>query len=159
QHRVDATRFAAGVFTNLSPEHLDYHRTMDAYFDAKAALFEPGRTDIAVVNRSDPWGVRLADRLLTRQMRVETYSIEDAGTIATGPTGTTIEWEGARVPIRLIGRFNVLNAVAAATCARALGIDSDQIRAGLASLEGVPGRLQPVDAGQPFSVLVDYAHT
>jgi UDP-N-acetylmuramoyl-L-alanyl-D-glutamate--2,6-diaminopimelate ligase len=159
QHRVDAVRFAAGVFTNLSPEHLDYHPGMEAYFEAKARLFEPGRVGLAVVNAADPWGQRLIARLHELKIPVETFDPREARDLEVGIGASTLTWSGRRMSIGLGGRFNVDNALAAAACARALGIPLDDILEGLAAVEGVRGRFELVDAGQPFTVLVDYAHT
>jgi UDP-N-acetylmuramoyl-L-alanyl-D-glutamate--2,6-diaminopimelate ligase len=159
QHRTDAVRFAAGVFTNLTPEHLDYHRTMDAYFESKARLFEPGRVATAVINVGDAWGTRLAERVRAAGDRLVTYRPGDAGKIQLAPAGSDFSWRGRPVSLRVGGGFNVANAVAAASCAEALGVEPDTVVAGLGRVESVAGRFQPVDAGQPFSVVVDYAHT
>jgi UDP-N-acetylmuramoyl-L-alanyl-D-glutamate--2,6-diaminopimelate ligase len=159
QHRTDAVHFAAAVFTNLSPEHLDFHQTMDRYFEAKARLFEPGRADIAVVNRSDPWGRKLIEGIEARGGQVEAFSADDATEVELRPAGSEFTWERRRIAISVGGRFNVVNALAAASCARALGIDPATIADGLAAVRGVEGRFQLVDAGQPFTVVVDYAHT
>lgn len=160
QHRADAVRFAAGVFTNLTPEHLDYHHTMDAYFEAKARLFEPGRVGVAVINRDDPWGRRLADRVRSTGGALTTFSPEeDATDLVMSPSGSGFTWRGRRVQVRVGGLFNVANALAAAAAADALGVPGDAIVNGLGALEAVPGRFQLVDAGQPFSVVVDFAHT
>jgi UDP-N-acetylmuramoyl-L-alanyl-D-glutamate--2,6-diaminopimelate ligase len=161
QHRTDSVRFAAGVFTNLSPDHLDYHGTMDAYFEAKARLFAPGRVGTAVVNRDDPWGRRLIERVRAGGGgdSLVTWSAADATDLELAPGTSTFTWRGRRVTVRLGGRFNVANAVAAATAATALGIGPDAVVGGLGAVEGVPGRFQTVDEGQPFSVIVDYAHT
>jgi UDP-N-acetylmuramoyl-L-alanyl-D-glutamate--2,6-diaminopimelate ligase len=159
QHRADAVRFAAGVFTNLSPEHLDYHRHMEDYFEAKALLFTPERIRLAVVNRSDPWGQRLLERLSASNVQVVTFAPEDANPVELSPAQSRFTWDGQPITINLGGRFNVANAVAAAACARALGIPSATIAEGLSSVPGVRGRFESVDAGQPFTVLVDYAHT
>jgi UDP-N-acetylmuramoyl-L-alanyl-D-glutamate--2,6-diaminopimelate ligase len=157
QHRADSVRFAAGIFTNLTPDHLDYHHTMDAYFEAKARLFEPGRLGVAVVNRDDEWGQRLAARIGT--IPLETFGADDAVDLEMGPRGSSFTWAGQRVSIGVGGRFNVANALAAATAARALGISPDAIAEGLGRVTGVPGRFELVDAGQAFTVIVDYAHT
>jgi UDP-N-acetylmuramoyl-L-alanyl-D-glutamate--2,6-diaminopimelate ligase len=159
QHRVDAVRFAAGVFTNLTPEHLDYHHSMADYFAAKAELFEPGRVGVAVVNRADEWGQRLLTRLGKGSVPVETFAPEDAADIEMTAKHSRFTWENQRITIHLGGRFNVVNALAAAACGRALGVPPPTVAEGLASVPGVRGRFQSVDAGQPFAVLVDYAHT
>lgn len=160
QHRSDAVNFAAGVFTNLTPEHLDYHPTMEAYFEAKARLFQLGRVEVAVINRDDPWGQRLADRVREAGDRLVTFSpSEEATNVRLDPAGSRFTWRGREMRIRVGGAFNVANAVAAAACAEALGVPLDAVAEGLAGLEGVPGRFQLIDAGQPFSVVVDYAHT
>jgi len=137
QERVRGVRFAAGVFLNLTQDHLDFHGTMDAYFDAKRALFD--QADAAVVNVDDEWGRRLASAL--------------PGAIAFSG-GDDVGDE-----LRLRGRFNRENAAGAVAAARVLGIDETAIRKGLGSVAGVPGRFESVEAGQPFSVIVDYAHT
>jgi UDP-N-acetylmuramoyl-L-alanyl-D-glutamate--2,6-diaminopimelate ligase len=159
QHRTDALSFAAGIFTNLTPEHLDYHRTMEGYFAAKARLFERGRVRTAVVNTGDPWGARLAGMARAEGITVEEYSVADATDLELRPGRTSFTWRGRRLEVNLGGRFNVPNALAVATCASSLGVADDVIAEGLASLPGVQGRFQVVDAGQPFSVIVDYAHT
>lgn len=159
QHRVDSLRFAAGVFTNLTQDHLDYHRKMEAYFDAKARLFELGRAELAVVNVDDPWGRRLADRLAGRGQQLVTYSLDEVDQVEAGHAGSRFRWQGQQLRVHLGGRFNVSNALAAAVTARALGIEPGAIAAGLDGVSGIPGRFQPVEAGQSFAVLVDYAHT
>ncbi len=159
QHRVDAVSFAAAVFTNLTPEHLDYHHTMDDYFEAKATLFDRDRVRLAVVNRADPWGRRLLERLGRQGVPTETYAPEDAVDVELTPVRSRFTWAGQRMTLNLGGRFNLANALAAASCARALGIDPADIANGMAAVPGVRGRFEPVDAGQPFTVLVDYAHT
>jgi len=137
QGRLAGTRFRVLVFTNLTQDHLDFHGTMDAYFAAKRALFD--QADAAVVNADDEWGRRLAAEL----PGAITFSGDDD--------------LGAQ--LRLRGRFNRENAAGAVAAARVLGIDAAAIRQGLESVHGVPGRFESVDAGQPFHVIVDYAHT
>ena len=159
QHRTDSVRFAAGVFTNLTPEHLDYHRTMEAYFESKARLFGPGRVGVAVVNVGDPWGERLAERIRSAGGRLATFSPDEAGDIDLTPSGSDFTWRGRRVSLRVPGAFNVANAMAAATCAEAMGVPPDAVAEGLAGVGSVAGRFQVVEAGQPFTVVVDYAHT
>src|SRR5205085_8510731 len=92
QRRVDAIRFAVAVFTNLSQDHLDYHRTMDAYFSAKRRLFEPGRTRAAVVNADDDWGRRLLDVLASSSIPTHAFSDHDAAAVKGDRRGTTIRW-------------------------------------------------------------------
>jgi UDP-N-acetylmuramoyl-L-alanyl-D-glutamate--2,6-diaminopimelate ligase len=156
QHRVDGIHFAVAVFTNLSPDHLDYHRTMQRYFESKAALFAPGRTDVGVVNADDDWGRELLGR---GGIRLVPYSAAEAEGLSVGLEASTFSWAGARTTLRLGGWFNVSNAVAAMTAARELGIPPAAAAEGISSLASVPGRMEPVHAGQPFSVLVDFAHT
>lgn len=155
-HRVDGIRFAVGAFTNLSQDHLDLHGTMEAYFAAKARLFERDLCDRAVVCVDDPYG-----RLLVDAAAVPTtgYSLGDAGDVELRPDGSTFRWRGTRIAVPLAGRFNVSNAICAATIAADLGIPVDAIAAGIAATPPVRGRFAPVVAGQPFGVVVDYAHT
>ena len=138
-HRLDRVRFAVLVFTNLSQDHLDFHGDMESYFQAKRRLFGEGTP--AVVNVGDPYGRRLAAEL------------PDAITFSAGDASAL---EG--IDLKLRGRFNVENALGALFAARALGIDDDSIRRGIESVRGVPGRFESVDEGQPFAVIVDYAH-
>jgi UDP-N-acetylmuramoyl-L-alanyl-D-glutamate--2,6-diaminopimelate ligase len=138
-HRLDRVRFAVLVFTNLSQDHLDFHGDMEAYFQAKRRLFADGVP--AVVNVGDEYGRRLAAELPD----AITFSDDDAGAL-----------EG--IDLKLRGRFNVENALGALHAARALGIDDGAIKRGIESVRGVPGRFESVDEGQPFTVIVDYAH-
>jgi UDP-N-acetylmuramoyl-L-alanyl-D-glutamate--2,6-diaminopimelate ligase len=156
QHRVDAVRFAVVVFTNLSQDHLDFHGTMEAYFRAKSMLFEDGRAAVAVINTDDPWGRRLLE---SARMPTRPFSLADAAGLKLDRTGSSFTWHGEPVHIRLVGAVNVANALAAAAAAHELGVAPATVAAGLGDLECVPGRNQPVQLGQPFSVLVDYAHT
>ena len=137
QGRLDGVRFAVLVFTNLAHEHLDFHKTMEDYFAAKSRLFE--QAERAVVNVGDPWGRRLAAKLYD-------------------PITFDAERDVLDADLKLRGRFNLENALGAAAAARALGIAEDAIRAGIEAVEGVPGRLEFVDEGQPFAVIVDYSH-
>jgi UDP-N-acetylmuramoyl-L-alanyl-D-glutamate--2,6-diaminopimelate ligase len=138
-HRLDRVRFAVLVFTNLSQDHLDFHGDMESYFQAKRRLFREGTP--AVVNVGDAYGERLAAELPD----AITFSAEDAAAL-----------DG--IDLKLRGRFNVENALGALFAARALGVDDDAIRHGIESVRGVPGRFEAVDEGQPFTVIVDYAH-
>jgi UDP-N-acetylmuramoyl-L-alanyl-D-glutamate--2,6-diaminopimelate ligase len=155
-HRVDATWFTVAVFTNLGRDHLDFHGTPERYFAAKASLFEPSRSAAGVVNVDDSYGRLLAD---AASIPVTPFSGDDASDLVTAPHSCSFRWRRRLVRLPLGGRFNVTNAVAAATAASVAGVDEDAIVAGLAAATPVPGRFEPVSAGQPFSVLVDYAHT
>jgi len=140
-HRLDRVRFRVLVFTNLSQDHLDFHGDMETYFQAKRRLFLEEPRPTAVVNAGDEYGRRLAAELPD----VITFDAADA---------TALDGIG----LKLRGRFNLENALGAALAARELGCDDDAIRRGLESVRGVPGRFESVDAGQPFHVIVDYAH-
>ena len=164
--RADAVRFAAAVFTNLTRDHLDFHRSMDEYFAAKRRLFELlPENGVAVVNLDDPRGVELA-RLLARPV---TYAIDaeaDIAPTAIGSTldGQTLEVRTPRGPLhlrsRLVGRANTYNILAAAATAVALQLPFDAIERGIAELASVPGRFQLVsDVRDDVRVVVDYAHT
>jgi UDP-N-acetylmuramoyl-L-alanyl-D-glutamate--2,6-diaminopimelate ligase len=155
-HRVDGTRFRVAVFTNLSRDHLDFHATMEAYFDAKARLFTPELADRGVVNRDSPYGRLLADAAI---IPTDAYSRRDVEDLQLTVRGSTFRWRGRPVALGLGGAFNVDNALAAAGAASALGIDDATIVAGLSRPLTVPGRFELIDAGQPFAVVVDYAHT
>jgi UDP-N-acetylmuramoyl-L-alanyl-D-glutamate--2,6-diaminopimelate ligase len=156
QHRVDGMRFAAAVFTNLSRDHLDYHGTMEAYFEAKARLFEPERAARGVVNLDSPYG-----RLLLDSAAIPTvgYSLAEVEGLELGAAASRFRWRGHEVTLPIGGRFNVANALAAAGAARSVGIDDAAVVAGLGRDVTVPGRFEVVDAGQPFPVIIDYAHT
>ena len=156
QHRVDGTWFSAVAFTNLSRDHLDFHGTMEAYFEVKARLFSPAFTDRAVVNVDNPYG-----RLLLDAAKVATtgFSLDQLDDLRLEASGSRFTWRGRPVTLSLAGRFNVSNALAAAESALAVGLDPDAIAAGLSRPVVVPGRFEMIDAGQPFGVVVDYAHT
>ena len=154
--RVNGTRFRLAVFTNLSPDHLDHHGTMEAYFAAKASLFEPVLSDVAVVNTDDPHGRLLLDAAV---IPTEGFSLADAADVVADMAGTTCTWRGQRLRIPLPGTFNVANALAAATAAARLGVDVATVARGLAAAGPVPGRFEVVSPGAPVGVVVDYAHT
>lgn len=156
QHRVDGTRFAVAAFTNLSPDHLDYHCDMDAYFEAKARLFSPNLCRQAVVTTGDDAGRRLA---ATVKVPVTTCSLADVSEVDITSEGSTFVWRGCKVRLGLPGEFNIANAVTAATIARVLGIDDAVIAAGLTAAGPVSGRFERVEGSQPFTVIVDFAHT
>jgi UDP-N-acetylmuramoyl-L-alanyl-D-glutamate--2,6-diaminopimelate ligase len=160
--RLERVRFGALVFTNLTQDHLDFHGTLEDYFDAKRRLFTEARPP-AAVNVGDAHGRRLADELRGRQELVTFGLAGDAEIRADeldlGPRGARFRAGGIELETRLRGRFNVENVLGAVAAARLLGIDDDSIAYGVKELRGVPGRFEAVDEGQPFAVLVDYAHT
>ena len=155
-HRVDGTRYRVAVFTNLSAEHLDFHASMEEYFQAKARLFTPELADAAVVNVDDPRGRLLLDAAV---VPTRGYSVDQVDGLEVGRTASRFRWRGVDVAVPLGGRFNVSNALAAAEAAVTLGIDPAAVAEGLAAAGPVPGRFEAVEAGQPFGVVVDYAHT
>lgn len=155
-HRVDGTRFAVAVFTNLSRDHLDFHRNMEAYFSAKARLFEPAFSEQAAVNLDDPHGRLLRDAAV---VPTTGFGLDEVGRLELEVTRSRFRWRGEAVELGLGGRFNVANALAAATAASLLGVADADIAAGLGAAAPVPGRFEVVDGGQPFAVVVDYAHT
>lgn len=156
QHRVDGTHFAVAVFTNLSVDHLDYHDDLESYFQAKARLFTPELCSHAVVNVDDEAGRRL---VAEATVPVTTCSLSDATGVHIGTNGTVFHWRGHQVHLHLAGRFNVSNAVTAATAAEVIGVAPEVIARGLGVTTSVAGRFEQVDAGQPFTVVVDFAHT
>jgi UDP-N-acetylmuramoyl-L-alanyl-D-glutamate--2,6-diaminopimelate ligase len=161
QHRVDGTRFGCAVFTNLTQDHLDYHGTLEAYFEAKARLFSPELSDRAAVNADTPHGRRLleAATIPTLTFGVKPGADLWAQEVAVTGQGLSFRVGDLRIRSRLRGHFNVSNCLAAVAAARQIGIDDDAIAGGIAELVGVPGRLEPIEVGQPFTVVVDYAHT
>jgi UDP-N-acetylmuramoyl-L-alanyl-D-glutamate--2,6-diaminopimelate ligase len=187
-HRVDDVAFEAAVFTNLTRDHLDFHGTMENYFEAKAKLFDKlaegqkgGKRRFAIINSDDPWSEKLLARLKTDRL---TYGVRKpadlfARDIELAAEGTSflLAAQGKDHPVRLqtVGLHNVYNALAAAGACLALGLPAAAVRKGLAALPGVPGRLERVSrpgkeapsdkpgrrssGDAPFSVFVDYAHT
>jgi UDP-N-acetylmuramoyl-L-alanyl-D-glutamate--2,6-diaminopimelate ligase len=163
QRRLDGVRFAALAFTNLQQDHLDFHGTMERYFEAKRQLFVRDPIPPAAVNVDDEWGRRLAGELEGRTALVTYGFAEDAdlrpdGLELSAAGGARFRAGGIEVETRLRGRFNVENALAAIALARLVGADDAAVAAGLGSVDGVPGRFEPVDEGQPFTVVVDYSH-
>jgi UDP-N-acetylmuramoyl-L-alanyl-D-glutamate--2,6-diaminopimelate ligase len=183
--RTDAVRFAAAVFTNLTQDHLDFHATMEEYFLAKRRLFVgstaaraqvgaagaregiesgPARPGVAVVNLDDPYGRRLAAELDDAvTFAIDADADYTARAVRVELTGSRFELHtpaGARtLSLPLPGRFNVSNATGALAATHALGLELDTLVAALERGVRVPGRVEPVDEGQDFAVLVDYAHT
>jgi UDP-N-acetylmuramoyl-L-alanyl-D-glutamate--2,6-diaminopimelate ligase len=164
-HRVDGTRFKAAIFTNLTQDHLDFHADLDEYYQAKRRLFTAPFTPLGIVNIDDRYGRLLAGTAEVATVTTGTAADADwrAADVAASLDGAAFKLEspaGSRpVRLRLAGHFNVANALGALAAADAIGIDLDTAVAGLEGLAGVPGRFERVDAGQPFTVLVDYAHT
>jgi UDP-N-acetylmuramoyl-L-alanyl-D-glutamate--2,6-diaminopimelate ligase len=160
--RCDAIHFEAALFTNLTQDHLDFHGDMESYFGSKRRLFEMGPRR-AIVNLDDPYGRRLADEYecvtFSAEGRSADYVAHDVAFDALGSQFTVTSGGEVGVRTALPGRFNVANALGAYAAAREMGVEPGAIAEGLARAERVPGRLEPVDEGQPFAVLVDYAHT
>ncbi len=163
QQRVDAVRYDVAVFTNLSQDHLDFHGSMEAYFEAKAMLFERERTKAAVVDADDPWGRRLLDRLdRAHRSGISTVAVTgtDVSDVDLRLGASEFTWRGHRVAVALTGRVNVTNAQLAAEAAVVLGVPPAVAAEGLSAAGPVPGRMEVVGGDAlGFSVLVDYAHT
>jgi UDP-N-acetylmuramoyl-L-alanyl-D-glutamate--2,6-diaminopimelate ligase len=170
QGRVYSLPYEVAIFTNLTQDHLDYHGTMEKYFAAKRTLFDgslgaPPR--VAVVNGDDAWGEKMADAARAAGAQIYSYGLaqgefraEEAQMSAAGMSFRIATPYGAEtLRTRLTGRVNLYNLLAASGAAVARGLTLEQIAEGAASLQCVPGRFQTVDAGQPFTVVVDYAHT
>ena len=177
-HRADAIHFEVALFTNLTQDHLDFHADMEDYFRAKRKLFEAG-PGTAIVNVDDPYGRRLAEEFdcvtfsaegVNADYTARDVAFDAAGaqfTVKTGPMGRNVEPGstnrpvGGEVRVRtgLPGHFNVANALGAFAVAEAMGVEAEAAAAGLARAARVPGRFEPIDEGQGFAVLVDYAHT
>jgi UDP-N-acetylmuramoyl-L-alanyl-D-glutamate--2,6-diaminopimelate ligase len=168
QERVWGFHFAVAVFTNLTQDHLDYHKDFEHYFQAKRRLFEGLGTpppDWAVIDIDDPWGVRLLELPYPHRL---TYGLNgDAQVVpkqvGSGPNGmeAIIATPAGKLQISsaLMGRANLANLLAAIATGVALGISNAKIEEGIANLQAVPGRFERIDEGQPFLVVVDYAHT
>jgi UDP-N-acetylmuramyl-tripeptide synthetase len=167
--RVHGVAFHVAVFTNLTRDHLDFHGDMDAYFAAKRVLFDTllRRDGHAVINADDD---RAAELRAAARAAVTTYSLRETSGADLVAREVTLSLEGTRfvartpraeLPVRtsLIGRYNVSNVLAALGAALALGLPPEKALLGIASVSGVPGRMEPVQAGQDFTVVVDYAHT
>jgi UDP-N-acetylmuramoyl-L-alanyl-D-glutamate--2,6-diaminopimelate ligase len=178
QERAAALAWDVAVFTNVTQEHLEFHRTMDAYVAAKRRLFEglavgpdnpeKGHGKHGIVNLDDPRADTFIAAAEAAGARVTTYGTAAAAAVRLGPVDDdgrrllvdlhTPRWEG-RFGLRLAGRFNAHNALAAAAVGEALGLDPETVRTGVEGVLGVPGRMERIEAGQPFGVVVDYAHT
>lgn len=154
--RVIGCHFDLAVFTNLGHDHLDLHGTLAAYFAAKASLFDPELSDRAVINADDEHGRRL---IAMTKVPVIAFSESELTDVDVSVSEHAYTWRGRRVHMHIGGPFNVANSLAAATACAALGLDADSVVAGLNDAPTVPGRFEPVRAGQPFEVIVDFAHT
>ncbi|HEX2050434.1 MAG TPA: UDP-N-acetylmuramoyl-L-alanyl-D-glutamate--2,6-diaminopimelate ligase [Actinomycetota bacterium] len=164
-HRVEGIRFRAAAFTNLSQDHLDFHGDMSSYFEAKRSLFRPGRVETGAANVDDPYGRKLAETAEVPFVAFGTSPDADvrATDVTLRPSGSEFVLSTRRgdvdVTTTLAGAFNVSNCLAAAAVASSAGLGLADVAAGIAALDAVPGRFERVDAGQPFAVVVDYAHT
>jgi UDP-N-acetylmuramoyl-L-alanyl-D-glutamate--2,6-diaminopimelate ligase len=168
QERVWGFHFAAAVFTNLTQDHLDYHQDLESYFQAKRHLFEgqgAAPPDWAVINADDPWGMRLLELPYKNSL---TYGFKDGARVtpkqvSSTPKGTqaVIATPAGEMHISspLVGRANLANILAAISTGVAMGIANAKVEEGIANLHAVPGRFERIDEGQPFLVVVDYAHT
>ncbi len=155
QHRTDGICYDLAVFTNLSRDHLDYHKSLENYFAAKARLFTPELAKQALVNLADPYGQRLASA-----PAIPTVGFNPSAAMTRARKGgLSLHWRGHEVNLNLQGSFNVANALAAAEAAALLGMDTQQVVAGLEGAAPIPGRFERVPTRLPFVVLVDYAHT
>jgi UDP-N-acetylmuramoyl-L-alanyl-D-glutamate--2,6-diaminopimelate ligase len=170
QGRAMGLRFDVAVFTNLTRDHLDYHQTMEKYFAAKQLLFDGTvypAPRVAVINAHDLRAKELTAAARKAGAEMRTYGIAEgdwrASSYTLTPGGAVIDLEtpagAARVTSKLAGEVNIFNLLAAFTAAHARGVSFDSLVESIPQLEPVPGRFQPVDAGQPFTVIVDYAHT
>jgi len=157
-HRVAGVEFDVAVFTNLGRDHLDLHESMEAYFRAKASLFDRSQSRRGVTNIDDPYGRLLMD---AAEIDVVGYSIADTAQVDASADRVRFEWRGRQVVVPLGGYFNVMNALAALTAADVFGIDPDVAVTGIATTPQVPGRFEVVTRSglHPFAVVVDYAHT
>ncbi len=163
--RLAGVRFSALAFTNLSRDHLDFHGTLEQYFEAKRSLFVTEEPPPAALNTDDPHGRRLAIELRALgHERVITFGFDPeadihAEELELSRDGTQLTAAGIPLRPRLLGRFNVENVLAAVAVARLLDLPDEAIARGVESVRGIPGRFEVVEEGQPFSVIVDYAHT
>lgn len=170
QERVTGIDFDVAVFTNLTRDHLDYHKTMDAYFAAKQKLFQMlgrGKRSVAVINGDDPRGGALAKEAA---LHADVFTFGLQGGVAVKAEGVQFDdegssfhirgpWGGCQARVNLLGRFNVQNALASYVAGRVLGLDEATVLKAMAACQAVPGRLEEIPTGRGFRVFVDYAHT
>ena len=159
QHRVLGCEFRLAVFTNLGRDHLDHHRTMEHYFQAKSRLFEPDLAGQAVINTRAGAGHRMAEHARSRGLEVLGVDDDAAEVVKETISGCQLRWRGFQVRLPVIGDFNAENAVLAAEAAVAMGMAPSRAAARLAEMPQAKGRFEPVDQGQDFAVVIDYAHT
>ncbi len=163
--RLDRVRLDVLVFTNLSQDHLDLHGSMEEYFQAKRRLFTGVEPPPAAVCIDGPWGRRLAEELRgAARAPLVTFGLAAdaeirADELELGAGGSRFRAGGIQIETPLRGRFNVVNALGAVAAGVLLDLQDDEIAGGIRAVEGVPGRFEAVDEGQPFTVIVDYAHT
>ncbi len=162
QHRVDGCRFKVAAFTNLGRDHLDFHGSMEHYFQSKARLFTDGLAESAVVDVTGTWGRQLAE-IITSQKLMPLVTIDQNAVevLRSSAESSVFRWRGQIVTLPLAGAFNRANALLAAELALQLGLTIKDIVSSLAAAEPVEGRFEPVrtNEGQDFRVIVDYAHT
>ncbi len=154
-HRVDGLGFTVGAFTNLSQDHLDFHPTMEAYFEAKARLFSRDVSETVVINEDDPAG----RKLIERRPDAKRYGIAQAADLKLGGPTSSFRWRNLPVTLQMAGEHNVYNALCAASVLEALGCEPDDVADAIGAINPVPGRMEWVALGQPFRVVVDYSHT
>jgi len=159
--RTHGVAFRAAVFTNLGHDHLDFHGSIEAYFEAKARLFGSSVAADAIINVDDEHGRIIVERMTRdgRHDHIHGYGLTEVAGLVESLSSNVFSWNGLDIVVPLGGRHNVYNALAAATTAKALGIPDDAVVRGLANMGRVPGRLERVAVDAPFSVYVDYAHT
>lgn len=161
QGRISGSIPAVSIFTNLSQDHLDYHESMESYFEAKARLFDEPFVAPAVIDVSDSWGARLVERLADSTPRT-IVAVDGAGYVSGATlhhTSSEYTWRDHEVLLCLGGAFSVINAVLASEAAVILGYDVAGIVEALGTVPQIPGRFESIDQGQPFGVFVDYSHT
>ncbi|MFH0763772.1 MAG: UDP-N-acetylmuramoyl-L-alanyl-D-glutamate--2,6-diaminopimelate ligase [Candidatus Omnitrophota bacterium] len=166
QHRVDGVSFDAAIFTNITNEHLDYHKTPGEYLKAKTKIFERLKEDgFAILNKDD---MKIASLRASIKRKIISYGIKEDALIMARDIRLTLDGTGfvittpegpIEINTKLIGMHNVSNILAAVAAAFILNIDLDVIKNGVETTKSVPGRLEPLDAGQPYKIFVDYAHT
>ena len=165
-NRLDGMIFEVGCYTNLSQDHLDYFYTMERYFETKKSFFHSGMVQNSALNADDETSVRIAEGLeiphITYGICVDSDVFARDIEISENGVSFTIQLHGMHdipVNMRMTGMFNVYNALAATSCAMIMGIEPDQIRAGLEAVTSVPGRIEMLQTGTPFKVILDYGHS